>query len=187
MVSIPCHFRPMGNNTVKLWDVSVALRPSPVRLVKISGDKQQGTPGAALANPLVVEVKDQDGSVLEGVAVTFSVIAGDGTLSASADTTDANGRAQTTLTLGNSLETNLVAVTVGGIEQPVTFVIEAMAKPDFNGDGAVNIADFLLFVAQFGFSQADEGYDARFDLDGDGVIGIGDFLIFVNNFGNAGS
>ena len=58
---------------------------------------------------------------------------------------------------------------------------------DFDGDGAVNIADFLLFVGQFGFSQDDAGYEARFDLDGDGVIGIGDFLIFVNNFGKAGS
>ena len=55
--------------------------------------------------------------------------------------------------------------------------------PDFDGDGTVGISDFLLFVEQFGFSQGDVGYDARFDLDGDGVIGISDFLIFVNNFG----
>ena len=55
--------------------------------------------------------------------------------------------------------------------------------PDFDGDGAVGVSDFLLFVEQFGFSQGDVGYDARFDLDGDGVIGIGDFLIFVNAFG----
>ena len=58
---------------------------------------------------------------------------------------------------------------------------------DFDGDGTVGISDFLQFVEQFGFSQDDAGYEARFDLDGDGVIGIGDFLIFVNNFGNAGS
>ena len=55
--------------------------------------------------------------------------------------------------------------------------------PDFDGDGLVGIPDFLLFVDQFGFSQRDVGYDARFDLDGDGVIGIGDFLIFVDSFG----
>ena len=55
--------------------------------------------------------------------------------------------------------------------------------PDFDGDGLVGIPDFLLFVDQFGFSQRDAGYEARFDLDGDGVIGIGDFLIFVDNFG----
>ena len=55
--------------------------------------------------------------------------------------------------------------------------------PDFDGDGIVGIVDFLLFVAQFGFSEDDEGYDARFDLDGDGTIGISDFLIFANAFG----
>ena len=56
-------------------------------------------------------------------------------------------------------------------------------NPDFNGDGIVGVSDFLLFVEQFGFSQGDAGYDARYDLDGDGTIGIGDFLIFVNAFG----
>ncbi len=55
--------------------------------------------------------------------------------------------------------------------------------PDFDGDGVVDVSDFLLFVDQFGFSQSDAGYEARFDLDGDGVIGIGDFLVFVNSFG----
>ena len=54
---------------------------------------------------------------------------------------------------------------------------------DFNGNGTVDILDFLLFVELFGLNQSDEGYDARFDLDGDGTIGIGDFLIFANNFG----
>ena len=59
--------------------------------------------------------------------------------------------------------------------------------PDFNGDGMVNISDFLLFANQFGLSQGDAGYDARYDLDGDGTIGIGDFLIFVDAFGQEGN
>ena len=54
---------------------------------------------------------------------------------------------------------------------------------DFDGDGVVGISDFLLFATQFGLSQGDAGYDARFDLDGDGTIGISDFLIFGNAFG----
>ena len=55
----------------------------------------------------------------------------------------------------------------------------------FEGDGAVGFPDFLLFGAQFGLSQTDEAYDARFDLDGDGAIGFGDFLVFANHFGQA--
>ena len=44
---------------VELWDTSGWMRSRPQRLVKISGDRQQDTPGAALANPLVVEVRDR--------------------------------------------------------------------------------------------------------------------------------
>ena len=97
--------------------------------------------------------------------------------------TDSSGRAQTMLTLGNSLGTAIIAVTVAGIDQPSTFVVEAVATSDFDGDGTVGFADFLLFVEQFGFSREDEAYQARFDLDGDGMIGFSDFLIFVNSFG----
>ncbi len=163
------------------------LFDKPTTLVKISEGIQEGVSGAVLDTPLVIEVQDQNGNVLEGVVVTFSVTEGTGTLSTKTAMTDSSGRAQTMLTLGNSLETTIVAVTVPGIEQPSTFVIKAMATPDFDRDGVVGFADFLLFVAQFGFGEDDEGYDARFDLDGDGIIGFGDFLIFVNAFGKEAS
>ncbi len=65
----------------------------------------------------------------------------------------------------------------------ISFNTPSSSSPDFDGDETVGVPDFLLFVAQFGLSQGDAGYDARFDLDGNGAIGIPDFLIFVNNFG----
>ena len=155
----------------------------PLMLVKNSGDNQQGAPNMLLPNPLIIEVQDKNGAVVEGIPVTFAVTEGDGTLSVKTATTDLRGHAQTMLTLGNSLETITVIAAVAGIEQPETFVIDVMATPDFDGDGNVGIPDFLQFVERFGFSRGDERYEARFDLDGDGVIGIGDFLIFVDNFG----
>ena len=54
---------------------------------------------------------------------------------------------------------------------------------DFNGDGIVNIADFLLFVGVFGSQQGDGKYDAKYDLVRDGAITVADFLIFVDNYG----
>ena len=54
---------------------------------------------------------------------------------------------------------------------------------DFNGDGTVNIPDFLIFVDAYGSKEGEEKYDAKYDLDGNGEIGIPDFLIFVDNFG----
>ena len=56
-------------------------------------------------------------------------------------------------------------------------------SPDFNGNGTVDIPDFLLFVDVFGLKEGQERYDAKYDLDGNGEIGIPDFLIFVDNFG----
>ena len=90
-------------------------------LLKISGDNQTGELGAALANPLVIEVQNENGSVLTGISVTFTVTAGDGTLSVTSTNTDSNGRAQTTLTLGPHPGTNTVQVSAVGIEVPVTF------------------------------------------------------------------
>ncbi len=102
------------DGTVKLWDVAESTRT----LVKISGDEQQGTFGSALANPLVVEVRDRGNNPLPGVEVTFTVTYGDGRLSGQFTvahvTTDANGRASRTFTLGSdSTITNTVEVSIG--------------------------------------------------------------------------
>ena len=56
---------------------------------------------------------------------------------------------------------------------------------DFNDDGVVDTSDHLLFVAVFGLSEDDDGFNAEMDLNGDGTIGIPDFLIFVSHFGSA--
>ena len=96
-------------------------------LVKVSGDNQSGTPGNALAAPFVVEVQDEDGEPLTGHSVTFSVTAGGGSLSATSATTNANGRAQTTLTLGSALGVNSVQASVSGVDS-VTFSTSIDAK-----------------------------------------------------------
>ncbi len=57
---------------------------------------------------------------------------------------------------------------------------------DFNGDGVVNLSDHSLFVAVYGLSDGDDGYNAEMDMNGDGTINTADFLIFVSHFPNAG-
>ncbi len=106
---------------INLWDTSEWIRtPRPQSLVKISGDNQQGTLRAVLANPYVVEVQDQDGNPVEGAQVTFTVTAGDGKLSGRFTvenvTTDVNGRAQNTFSLGSNAGTNTVKASIGGPE-----------------------------------------------------------------------
>ena len=102
------------------FDNRVATAP-----VKISGDTQSGTTGTTLAQPFVVEVQDASRVAFAGVPVTFAVTAGGGTLNVSNTTTNANGRAESTLTLGNTAGTNTVHVSVQGISTSVTFTATA--------------------------------------------------------------
>ena len=74
----------------------------PHTMTKVSGDNQQGIPGGALADSLVVEVRNQNGTLLEGIQVSFAVASGDGQLSVETTITDSSGRAASTLTLGVS-------------------------------------------------------------------------------------
>ena len=106
------------------FDNRVATAP-----VKISGDTQQSNTGATLTQPFIVEVRDGSSVVFAGVPVTFAVTAGGGTLSATNTTTDVNGRAETTLTLGNTAGTNTVRVSVTSITQTIAFTATATATP----------------------------------------------------------
>ncbi len=83
---------------------------------KVSGDNQSGTAGTALANPLVVQVKDSAGNAQSGVTVNFAVTSGGGSVSPTSPVTNANGQASTVLTLGTTAGvTNTVTATASGI------------------------------------------------------------------------
>ena len=130
------------DRTIKLWDVSDWTRPIRLTLEIVSGNGQQGAPGATLTQPLTVEVRDQHGTPLAGTTVTFAITAGGGTLSDTTATTDAQGRAATTLTLGNQPGTNTVVATVEDLD-PLTFTATGTTHADFDGDGIVGFPDFL--------------------------------------------
>ena len=112
-------------------------------LSKISGDNQHGVSFAPLSQPFVIEVRDENGSALEGISITFAVTVGGGTLSVTRATTDKNGAAQSTLTLGPNIGTQTVSVSAAGIEGMVTFnaMVEAVVDlPDTNLRAAVETA-----------------------------------------------
>ena len=92
----------------------------------ISGAGQQASGGESLAHPLVVAAIDANGTPMPGVPVTFTVTQGNGELSTTTATTDANGRAETTFTLGSDPGTHSVRASgTGG--SPVTFIAVATA------------------------------------------------------------
>ena len=122
--------RARGISQIRVFSAEATLPPStPTRLLNISGDNQSGFTGEALVNPFVVEVRDQFDDPLEGVPVTFAVTAGSGALSATTATTDANGQAASTLTLGSEPGANTVEISVEGVSETVVFSAEASPPP----------------------------------------------------------
>ena len=97
---------------------------TPQTFLKIAGDEQRGVLNTALANPFVVEVQDQDHTAFEGVPVTFDITTGGGTLSVEYTETDANGRAESTLTLG-SIGPNTVQARATDLLELLTFTATA--------------------------------------------------------------
>ena len=68
------------------------------------------------------------------------------------------------------------------LSHPLSLQGDAVPSIDFDGNGVVDISDFLLFTSVFGTREGQEQYNAKYDLNSDGEIGITDFLIFANNF-----
>ena len=82
-------------------------------IVADSGGAQAGLAGALLGQPFVVRVLDAFSNPVPNVTVTWAVTAGGGSLTATTSTTDVNGRARVTLTLG-ATGANTVSASVGG-------------------------------------------------------------------------
>ena len=112
------------DGTIELWDVSEWQQPRPRSLETVSGNDQEARPGSVLANPFVVEVKDQYGNPLSGIEVVFSVTEGqgalDGRFTLEKVTTGTDGRARSLLTLG-SAGLHIVEALVADLDKPVMF------------------------------------------------------------------
>jgi len=91
----------------------------------VSGNNQTAAVGTALADPLVVKIADQYGNPLVGVAVTFAITGGGGTLSPVSMVTNSSVQAQVTLTLGTTAGTVTVTATISGVATAATFTATA--------------------------------------------------------------
>ncbi|RKU13590.1 hypothetical protein C6502_04295 [Candidatus Poribacteria bacterium] len=102
--------------------------------------------------------------------------------------TDVNGRAQSTLTLGQNLRVHVVSATAAGwvIDDPAIFSVISDTEPppittDVNGDGIANILDLVLVASAFG----SEGPDLPTDVNGDRVVNILDLVWVADALGAA--
>ena len=110
---------------------------APAALTIVSGNNQSAQAGRELANPIVVQVADAASNPLAGVAVSFSVASGGGSLNQTLVITDGNGQAQAVWTLGTYPGTNTVTATVTGLPA-VTFTSSGTLAPA--GPGIITVA-----------------------------------------------
>ena len=157
-------------------------------LLKTSGDGQEGAGATALPTPFVVEAMDEHGEPIVGKTVAFDILAGGGTLSAQTATTDAQGTARVTFTLGAAAGINKVKVTSEGIASWVLFTAVATEEvpqlvSDVNGDGVVTTVDLALVALRFG----ETGADIPADVNGDGLVDIDDLVLVAKAVDAAGA
>ena len=153
----------------------------------ISGTGQQAAGGEGLTDPFVVAAIDARGTPMQGVSVNFTVIAGSGELSITNATTDAGGRAQTTLTLGPNPGINRVQATAAALQSSVPFITVAVEAPapitedvetpqhiaeDVNEDGVVDVQDLVSVAQQYGQTGTTTA-----DVNDDGVVNIDDLIL----------
>ena len=154
-------------------------------LLKNSGDGQEGTPGALLSLPLIVEVQNERGQPIRNVAVSFTIHAGGGILSPTTTETDINGKAQTILSLGQTLGTTIVHATSAGFRSSVYFeatttvpVLIYRAAEDVNSDGNVDVEDLVLVAASLG-SVPPPSVLPSTDINGDGKVNDDDVALVL--------
>ncbi|MEO8334150.1 MAG: fibronectin type III domain-containing protein [bacterium] len=115
---------------------ATALVAPPAQVQKTSGDQTTATAGSQV--PLVVVVVDQFGNPAVGIAVSWQVAAGGGSVTPATSLSDASGRAQAQWTLGvagdnrvnASVSTSVAAMfTATATQAPVSSVTIALHAP----------------------------------------------------------
>jgi len=105
---------------------STAVPANPTVLRLVSGDGQTGSVGNPLAEPLVVRLEDANGNGVGGQPITFVAGQTAGSVDPVNTSTDPNGLASTTWTLGQSLGSKTVNAIFSGLP-PVAFTATAVA------------------------------------------------------------
>jgi YVTN family beta-propeller protein len=67
---------------------------------------------------------------------------------------------------------------------PVRWQAETLDAADFNRDGLIGFADFLLFVSSYNSRSGDATFNSLMDLNSDGSVDFSDFVSFSGVYGS---
>jgi chitodextrinase/predicted transglutaminase-like cysteine proteinase len=130
------------------------------QLVMISGNNQTAPIESTLPNPFIIEVRDTNNQPVPGVAVTFEVTLGNGSISnIQPQFTTSNGRASANLTLGNTPGIYAVTASSPGLTGSLqTFTVTAILPDTTPPSTPTN-----LQATAVSSSQIDISWDASTD------------------------
>ncbi len=132
-----------------------------IKLLKVSGDNQSAQVNTALPNPLVVEVRDEEDRVVEGIAIQFNLVPIGATLDVTS-LTNVAGQVSATLTFGESPGEFVVEVSAAGVDETVVFT--ATATPLFPEPTYI---DALEVSAILGDTRPQKVFGVAFSPDGE--------------------
>ena len=147
-----------------------AAGPPTALLVLAGGAPQAGVFGQPVAAAPTILVTDANNRPVPGVAVTFAVTRGGGSVSAPSQTTGANGNASVAWTMGHTFGSNLLTATVAGLS-PTVFAANAIAPA--GGVLAFNLTDPAGDTLTLGAVSGPTGLDLlaiRGDYKSDSLI-----------------
>lgn len=110
----------------------------------VSGDDQEATAGETLDDPIVAQARDAGGSAVEGVTITFTPDADNGSVTVVSGDSDADGEVSTVWTLGEPF----------GPQRLVASITGATADAEAFGRSEFPIAD-LVFEGPLAVDRSD--------------------------------
>ena len=128
-----------------------SVMPGPATAIAVvSGAGQTAAAGTALS-PIVLQVRDALGNGISGVALTFAVTSGGGTVSPTSATSDAQGVVNAGWTLGGANGAQTLSVSASGLP---TLVVSATATGGSNDQLAISTPPNGMQTAGLTFSPA---------------------------------
>lgn len=134
-----------GDGFVAKFDFGGKVPAQPARINVVAGFSGAGTVSARLATPFTVEVLDAAGAGVANAVVTFAATGA--SVSPASATTDAQGRASTTVTLGATAGSGSVTATVAGLPVATAALTISPAAQGPVVSAVVNGASFLPALA----------------------------------------
>jgi len=131
-----------------VFNITNQVSVSAINLV--SGSGQSALVGQAFAQPVIFFVHDSGNNPVQGASVTFSVSGSASLSSPTTVTTDAQGRAQATITAGNT-PGNIIVTATSGTASATAALSSHAAGPSITASSFTNAASGSIGMTPCGF------------------------------------